>query len=158
MNIYDKIKIYEKNKEELSTATLKSGLMMLLTGFITVIIIAVIFNNSNNTLITIIFGIILCILSTIIVWPYEKKVNEIKGKIYNNKILNMEVEAYYRQLESKKVQSILINKTDNFGIDNSEVIKDSLESKLSELKSLLDKGILSNEEYEDKRKQIIEKF
>ena len=83
---------------------------------------------------------------------------EIKRKIYDNKILNMEVEAYYRQLESKKVQSILINKTDNFGIDISEVIKDSLETKLSELKSLLDKGILSNEEYEDKRKQIIEKY
>jgi hypothetical protein len=125
---------------------------------ITVIIIIAIAVNSNNILITIIYGIIPFIISFSIFWPYEKKLMEIKRKIYDNKILNMEVEAYYRQLESKKVQSILINKTDNFGIDISEVIKDSLETNLSELKSLLDKGILSNEEYEDKRKQIIEKY
>ena len=63
MNIYDKIKIYEKNKEELSTATLKSGLILTLTMLITVIIIIAIAVNSNNILITIIYGIIPFIIS-----------------------------------------------------------------------------------------------
>jgi len=42
--------------------------------------------------------------------------------------------------------------------DKSLIEKDSLESKLIELKSLYDKEILTEEEYELKRKQIIDKY
>lgn len=47
---------------------------------------------------------------------------------------------------------------DNSSYGNSNIDENDLEIKLLKIKTLFDKGVLSKEEYEIKRKQIIEKY
>ena len=129
------------------------------------------FNFLGSILIVVIFitvqlleyGLIIQIvcISSLILWillffrsiKYYINKENLKSK---NRLLDLKMKGYEKQLKNSGL-NINLNKRENNEL-NVDYDRGSLEKKLEELNELKMKGVLTEEEYKLKRKQIIEKY
>ena len=80
---------------------------------------------------------------------------------YDGKSWEKYSKKYYNEAMERNLTISKCNNLTNRIIDEKKVIKESnktIESKLTELKALLDKGLISQDLYEIKSLEILEKF
>lgn len=109
------------------------------------------------------YGLIIQIvcISSLILWillffrsiKYYVNKENLKSK---NRLLDLKMKGYEKQLKNSGL-NINLNKRENNEL-NVDYDRGSLEKKLEELNELKVKGVLTEEEYKLKRKQIIERY